>query len=132
MSDIIQVALLHGDSSRTDAGFLHEHFWDSKRTSAVESYAYVHRETAGSASSSNTVPDGAPPGNRRFAHYVDVRDIDSLPRTQAQARHSAQGGCPRSVNQPYGQRELLVLAPDGNLIVYGQSIHGPANTPESC
>jgi hypothetical protein len=26
------------------------------------------------------------------------------------------------VNQPYGQRELLVLAPDGNLIAFGQAI----------
>jgi hypothetical protein len=25
-------------------------------------------------------------------------------------------------NQPDGQRELLVLAPDGNLIVFGQAI----------
>ena len=26
------------------------------------------------------------------------------------------------MNQPYGQRELLVLAPDGNLIAFGQAI----------
>jgi len=26
------------------------------------------------------------------------------------------------VNQSYGQRELLVLAPDGNLIAFGQAI----------
>jgi hypothetical protein len=26
------------------------------------------------------------------------------------------------VNQPYGQRELLILAPNGNLIVFGQAV----------
>jgi hypothetical protein len=26
------------------------------------------------------------------------------------------------VNQPYGQRELLVPAPDGNLMVFGQAM----------
>jgi hypothetical protein len=28
------------------------------------------------------------------------------------------------VNQPYGQRELLVLAPDGNLIAFGHALTG--------
>jgi hypothetical protein len=26
------------------------------------------------------------------------------------------------VNQSYGQRELLILAPDGNLIAFGQAV----------
>ena len=79
MSDIIQVTLsCTVIPLEPTLAFFTSIFWDSKRTSAVESYAYVHRETAGSASSGNTVPDRALPGNRRFAHYVDVRDIDSL------------------------------------------------------
>ena len=53
-------------------------FRDSKRRSAVESYAYVYRETAGSASLEQNGPGPSTPGNRRFAHFVDVRDIDSL------------------------------------------------------
>jgi hypothetical protein len=28
------------------------------------------------------------------------------------------------VNQPYRQRELLVLAPDGNLIAFGHALGG--------
>jgi hypothetical protein len=28
------------------------------------------------------------------------------------------------VNKPYGQRELCILAPDGDLVVFGQAIAG--------
>ena len=60
-------------------------------------------------------PDGAPPGNRRFAYYVDVRDVDQLyeelkPKLERLPKADVYG----PVNQEYGQRELLVLAPDGN------------------
>jgi catechol 2,3-dioxygenase-like lactoylglutathione lyase family enzyme len=41
-------------------------------------YAYLHRETAGFRILQQKGRDGAPPGNRRFAYYVDVRDIDQL------------------------------------------------------
>ena len=38
----------------------------------------VQRETAAIRLMEETGPDGAPPGNRRFAYYVDVRDVDRL------------------------------------------------------
>src|SRR5262245_28729347 len=41
-------------------------------------YAYVFRETVAFRILEQTGPDGAPPGNRRFAYYVDVNDVDSL------------------------------------------------------
>jgi hypothetical protein len=68
-------------------------------------------------------PDGAPPGNRRFAYYIDVRDLDAL---HAQLKPKLDG-LPAAdvhgpVDQPYGQRELMILAPDGNLLVFGQAI----------
>jgi hypothetical protein len=67
--------------------------------------------------------DGAPPGNRRFAYYIDVRDVDGLyaelkPKLDTLANDDVYG----PVDQSYGQRELLVLAPDGNLIAFGQQI----------
>jgi catechol 2,3-dioxygenase-like lactoylglutathione lyase family enzyme len=86
-------------------------------------YAYVHRENTGFRILEQTGPDGAPPGNRRFAYYIDVRDVDQLyaelkPKLDTLPKGDVYG----PVNQHYGQRELLVLAPDGNLIAFGQAI----------
>jgi catechol 2,3-dioxygenase-like lactoylglutathione lyase family enzyme len=89
-------------------------------------YAYVHRETVGIRLLQNDNPeDGAPPGNRRFAYYIDVRDVDALhaefkPKLDGLPKGDVHG----PVNQTYGQRELMIVAPDGNLIVFGQAIVG--------
>jgi catechol 2,3-dioxygenase-like lactoylglutathione lyase family enzyme len=90
-----------------------------------ENYAYVHRETVGFRILEQTGVDGAPPGNRRFAYYIDVRDVDGLyaelkPKLDTLPKGDVYG----PVNQPYGQRELLVLSPDGNLIAFGQALGG--------
>jgi catechol 2,3-dioxygenase-like lactoylglutathione lyase family enzyme len=89
----------------------------------MANYAYLHRETVGFRLLEEKGPDGAPPGNRRFAYYIDVRDVDQLyaelkPKLDTLPERDVYG----PVNQPYGQRELLVLAPDGNLIAFGQAI----------
>lgn len=93
-------------------------------------YAYVHRETVGFRLLQNRGDDGAPPGNRRFAYYVDVEDVDRL-YEELKPKLSTLPG--RDVHGPadkhYGQRELLVLAPDGNLIAFGQAI--PTVTSDS-
>jgi len=86
-------------------------------------YAYVHRETVGFRILEQTGPEGAPPGNRRFAYYIDVRDVDQLyvelkPKLDTLPKGDVHGPADKS----YGQRELLVLAPDGNLLVFGQGI----------
>ena len=62
-------------------------------------------------------------GNRRFAYYIDVRDVDGLyaelkPKLDTLPKGDVYG----PVDQSYGQRELLVLAPDGNLLAFGQAI----------
>lgn len=90
----------------------------------LDDYAYLHRETVGFRLLQQTNPeDGAPPGNRRFAYYIDVRDVDAL---YAELKPKLDTLPPRDVHgpedKPYGQRELLVLAPDGNLIAFGQAI----------
>jgi catechol 2,3-dioxygenase-like lactoylglutathione lyase family enzyme len=89
----------------------------------ADSYAYVHRETAGFRILEQHGADGAPPGNQRFAYYIDVRDVDGLyaelkPKLDTLPKGDVYG----PVDQSYGQRELLVLAPDGNLIAFGQAI----------
>jgi catechol 2,3-dioxygenase-like lactoylglutathione lyase family enzyme len=86
-------------------------------------YAYVHRETVAFRILEQTGPDRAPAGNRRFAYYIDVHDVDRLytelkPKLDTLPKADVYG----PVNQTYGQRELLVLAPDGNLIAFGHAI----------
>jgi len=88
-------------------------------------YAYVEREGAGFRILAGQGEDGAPPGNRRFCYYVDVRDLDALydelkPRLDTLPPRDVHG----PADKPYGQRELLVVAPDGNLIAFGQAITG--------
>jgi catechol 2,3-dioxygenase-like lactoylglutathione lyase family enzyme len=86
-------------------------------------YAYIERENVGFRLLEQTGKDGAPPGNRRFVYYIDVHDVDLLytelkPKLNALPKADVYG----PVDQSYGQRELLVLAPDGNLIAFGQAI----------
>jgi catechol 2,3-dioxygenase-like lactoylglutathione lyase family enzyme len=86
-------------------------------------YAYVQRETAGIRLLENRGKDGAPPGNRRFAYYVDVRDVDALyAELKPKLDTLPMGDVHGPADKEYGQRELLVLAPDGNLIAFGQAI----------
>lgn len=91
----------------------------------MSDYAYLEREGVGMRILQNHGEDGAPPGNRRFAYYIDVRDVDALhaelkPKLDALPPGDVHG----PADKPYGQRELLVLAPDGNLIAFGQAIKG--------
>jgi len=86
-------------------------------------YAYVQRECAGVRLLQNEGDDGAPPGNRRFAYYVDVEDIEKLyaelkPKLDTMPAGHVHG----PADKEYGQRELCIRAPDGNLLVFGQSI----------
>lgn len=92
-------------------------------------YAYVHREGAGIRLIADEEPEEAPlaqsspVGNRRFAYYVDVRDVDRLfaelkPRLDTLPAGYVHG----PLNQLNGQREFTVTAPDGNLIVFGETI----------
>jgi catechol 2,3-dioxygenase-like lactoylglutathione lyase family enzyme len=88
-------------------------------------YAYLEREGVGFRILESHGPAGAPPGNRRFAYYIDVRDVDALHAELAPKLATLPPGDVHGpVDQVYGQRELLVLAPDGNLIAFGQALPG--------
>lgn len=90
-----------------------------------EDYAYVERDGVGFRLRRNIGDDGAPPGNRRFAYYVDVRDVDALhAELKPKLDSLPEGDVHGPADKPYGQRELLVVAPDGNLIAFGQAIGG--------
>jgi len=89
----------------------------------VADYAYIQRETVGFRILEHTNEDELAPGDRRFAYYIDVHDVDLLyaelkPKLDALPQGDVHGPADKS----YGQRELLVLAPDGNLIAFGQAI----------
>ena len=90
------------------------------------SYAYVQREAAAFRLLQNVGDDGAPPGNRRFCYYIDVEDVDAVAAELApKATQLNDGDIHGPVDQIYGQRELMVVAPDGNLLVFGQDIARP-------
>lgn len=88
-------------------------------------YAYVSREGCGVRLLQSDGDDCAPPGTRRFAYYIDVRDVDALhAELKPKLDQLPPGDVFGPIDQPYGQRELLILAPDGNLLAFGQAIGG--------
>ena len=123
MSNFIQVTpFMHVEDVERARAFFHD-ILGFEIQLRMGNYAYVHRETAGFRILEQRGPDGAPPGNRRFCYCIDVRDVDALyaelkPKLDTLPHRDVYG----PVNQHYGQRELLVLAPDGNLLAFGQAI----------
>ena len=94
-------------------------------------YAYVERDGAGVRILQASDPPGEQPGpgTRSFRYYFDVLDVDSVAEI---APRLALAGLPPGygpLDQPYGQREYLVLAPDGDLVVFGAEI-GQADARE--
>jgi catechol 2,3-dioxygenase-like lactoylglutathione lyase family enzyme len=92
-------------------------------------YAYVQREVAGVRilKASQSPGEECPPGNRRFMYYIDVEDIAAV-YAELKPKFDAlpQDHPSRTIvlrDQEYGQRELMIVAPDGNLIVFGQSLN---------
>lgn len=89
----------------------------------VSDYAYVEREGCGVRIWEASAGNEYVPGTRRFRYYFDVRDVDAL---YAELKPALDTLPPRDVHgpadKPYGQRELLVLGPDGDLIAFGHAI----------
>ena len=86
-------------------------------------YAYVSLEGAGIRILEHDVPDEIGIAHRGFAYYVDVRDLDPILSTlQPKLATLPPGDVHGPVDQPYRQRELMIRAPDGNLLVFGQAI----------
>lgn len=86
-------------------------------------YAYVSRDDAGLRILEAGPGNPFQPGTRRFAYYFDCRDVDALyaelkPKLDALPAGDVHG----PADKPYGQRELLVLGPDGNLVAFGQEL----------
>ena len=87
-------------------------------------YAYVSLEGAGLRILGHEPGDGelgVP--HRGFAYYADVRDLAPIEASLAPALAKLpKGDVHGPIDQHYGQRELLIRTPDGNLFVFGQAI----------
>lgn len=90
----------------------------------VPDYAYFEREGAGLRLLAHEEKAGEiAPGTRGFRYYVDVRDVDLIHAELKPVLAAMPAGAVYGpVDQPYGQRELLILAPDGDLLVFGAAI----------
>jgi len=87
-------------------------------------YAYLQRESAGMRIMQNG-PEymGQRPIGKPFRYYLDVRDVDAIfSELQPKFERFPKAGWHGPVDQWYGQRELMILAPDGGVVVFGQAI----------
>lgn len=86
-------------------------------------YAYLEREGAAMRILENTDPRemGSPHGG--FAYYIDVCSVETV-LAQLGDRLAAlpEGAVIGPVDQHYGQRELMIRAPDGNVLVFGAAL----------
>jgi catechol 2,3-dioxygenase-like lactoylglutathione lyase family enzyme len=89
-------------------------------------YAYVDRDGAGIRIQAHDDPAELGVAHRGFAYYVDVKDLDDVMRELGPRLADLPAGDVHGpVDQSYGQRELMVRAPDGNLVVFGAAIQRP-------
>lgn len=90
-----------------------------------DSYAYVEREGAGVRLVESRADDGTPfPPHKGFSIYLDVADVDAIVAEVRPKLAAARVETIGPVNQVYAQREFMVRAPDGNVLVFGQAL-GP-------
>jgi catechol 2,3-dioxygenase-like lactoylglutathione lyase family enzyme len=83
-------------------------------------YAYVEREGA-AIRILESEHLGTPHGG--FGYYIDVRDLGQVvAELGPKLAELPPGHVEGPLDQPYGQRELQIRAPDGNLLVFGQAI----------
>jgi catechol 2,3-dioxygenase-like lactoylglutathione lyase family enzyme len=89
----------------------------------VRDYAYVAREGCGIRIWGREDAADAPRGRRNFRYYFDVRDVDALyEQLKPKLDKLPDGDVHGPADKSYGQRELLVLAPDGDLVCFGQRL----------
>ena len=125
MSQFINLTpFMHVPDIDTAVSFFTDILGFEKYPTQFDDYAYVYRETMAFRLLQNRGDDGAPPGNRRFAYYVDVVNIDRLyhelkPKLDLLPKGDVMG----PIDQVYGQRELMIVAPDGNWLVFGAAIN---------
>lgn len=101
---------------------------------SMPGYAYLDREGAGLRVMERADATVFPPDCGRFAYYIDVRDVDHVHEAlKAKLDALPEGHVHGPADKPYGQRELIVRAPDNQLLVFGAEIagHAPGAEPPS-
>lgn len=93
----------------------------------ADTYAYVEREGAGVRIMENGPQyRGQQLLGKPFGYYFDVNDVTVLqqelePKLAMWPEVTVHG----PVDQAYGQRELMIMSPDGRVVVFGQEIALP-------
>lgn len=86
-------------------------------------YMYVERDGVAVRVLESDDCDKPSGGSRAFRYYVDVADVDAIYRElKSKLDRLPHGDVFGPVDQPYDQRELCILAPDGDLFVFGAPI----------
>lgn len=86
-------------------------------------YAYLEREGAGLRVMEREDAVVFPADCGRFAYYIDVRDVDDVHRAlKPKLDTLPEGHVHGPADKAYGQRELIVRAPDNQLLVFGAAI----------
>jgi len=86
-------------------------------------YAYLDWGPVAVRLMDETIYGPPPPGDRRFKHYIDVHDVDAVfALLKDRLALLPAGDVHGPADKPYGQRELCILAPDGDLVVFGSEI----------
>jgi hypothetical protein len=89
----------------------------------VRDYAYLERDGCGIRVWGREDAADAPRGTRNFRYYFDVRDVDALyEELQPKLDQMPKGDVHGPADKSYGQRELLILGPDGDLVCFGQRL----------
>jgi catechol 2,3-dioxygenase-like lactoylglutathione lyase family enzyme len=123
MSNVIQITpFMHVESLERALAFFSD-ILGFETTFRMTDYAYVELGPAGIRILESSGEDHPPAGDRRYAYYIDVRDVDALyAELKAKLDTLPKADVYGPIDQAYGQRELVVPAPDGNLIAFGQTI----------
>ncbi len=103
----------------------------------VNDYAYVHRETAGirlgqRSNELGPLPGPQDPRYHEYSCYIDIETMeDLLAELRPKLADLPSADVAGPVDQPWGQRELLLRTPGGHLLVFGQAIAQvhPVNRP---
>ena len=89
----------------------------------MRDYAYMEREGCGIRIWGREDAAEAPRGVRNFRYYFDVRDVDALyEELKPKLDQMPEGHVHGPADKPYHERELLILAPDGDLVCFGQRL----------
>jgi catechol 2,3-dioxygenase-like lactoylglutathione lyase family enzyme len=121
MSNVIHVApFVHVDNLDRALAFFTD-IRGSETPFRVADHAYVQRE--GFRILQQTGDDGAPPaiGDLRTTSMF-ATSISSMQNSGRSLICCLKAMFTCRLTKSYGQRELLVLAPDGNLLAFGQAI----------